>query len=200
MADGLRKFHGEEGKMMAEYFESLISDFGSFTTGDLQSFYDVAKSITESYNNRMFDSVSGGFIAGITPILEIALFEVGAPVAIKLLKKIPVSWVYRGARLNNMVKKVGLLGRMSNSGNHIREVVTNAPVTKARELFKTLTKHAVSIKNLPKGVVKADMGNGNFIIYRPITASGSNVPATITLDFKAAGIWSKERHIKFIAQ
>ncbi|WP_067032135.1 hypothetical protein [Allomuricauda sp. CP2A] len=199
IADGLRKFHGEDGLLMAQYLESLISDFDSFTKNDLQAFYDTAKAIMEDYNNRMFDSIAGGFVAGVTPILEIALFEVGAPVAIKLLQKIPVSWVYRGTRLNEMVKKVGLLGKMGYN-NTIREVATNTPVAKASELFKTLTKHAISKTNKTDGVILADMGGGNFITYRPITASSSNIPATISLDFRAAGIWSNVRDVKFVLQ
>ncbi|MBO0324185.1 hypothetical protein J0X14_17885 [Muricauda sp. CAU 1633] len=197
MADGLRKFHGEGGQLIAQYFESLISDFDSFTKNDLQAFYDTAKAITEDYNNRMFDSVSGGFVAGVTPILEIALFEVGAPVTIKMLQRIPISWVYRGTRLNNMVKKVGLMGKMGYN-NSTREFATNAPVTKARELFNSLTKHAISKTTESNGLIKANMGNGNFITYRPITASSSNVPATLSLDFRAAGIWTQVRDVKFI--
>ncbi|WP_318308921.1 hypothetical protein [Flagellimonas crocea] len=197
MAQGLRTLHGQEGILMADYFDSLVSDYGTFTKSDLQAFYTMAKAITEDYNNRMFDAVTGGFVAGITPVLEIALFEVGAPVAIKLLQKIPISWVYRGTRLNNMVKKVRLLGKMGNN-NTVREVVTNTPVAKASELFKALTKHAISKTNKADGVILANMGNGNFITYRPITASSSNIPATITLDFRAAGIWSKVRDVKFV--
>jgi hypothetical protein len=44
------------------------------------------------------------------------------------------------------------------------------------------------------------MGGGNFITYRPITASSSNIPATISLDFRAAGIWSNVRDVKFVLQ
>ena len=197
MANGLRKFHGEDGALMADYFDSLVEDFESFSLNDLQGFYDTAKAITQEYNNLMFVNIFGGFIEGFTPILEIALFEMGTPVAIKLLQKIPISWVYRGVRLNNVVKKVGLLGKQGFN-NSIREVVTTSPVTKARELFNSLTKHAISKTNEANGVIKANMGNGNFIILGPLSASSSNVPATISLDFRAAGIWSKVRDIKFL--
>ena len=72
------------------------------------------------------------------------------------------------------------------------------PSLKVKELFNSLTKHAISISNLPNGVIKANMGNGNFITYRPISASLSNTPPTISLNFK--NIWSKPRQVKFLSQ
>ncbi|NJB38197.1 hypothetical protein [Croceivirga sp. JEA036] len=197
MAEGLRKLHGEEGVLMADYFDSLVVNYNSFTLYELQGFYDTAKAITDRYNDLMFVSIVGGFAEGVTPIVEIALFEMGLPVAVKLFQKIPISWVYRGVRLNSVVRKVGLLGKQGFN-NTIREVVTNSPVTKARELFNSLTKHAISKTTKADGAIVADMGSGNFITYRPITASGSNVPATISLDFKT--IWSKPRQVKFLNQ
>ena len=195
MAEGLRKFHGEEGTLMADYFDSLVEDLNSFTLSDLQVYYDNAKTITERYNNYMRSSIVGAYEEGVGQILEIVLFEVGGNAAINLMQKIPIGWVFRGARLNNMVKKVGLLGQQGFN-NAIREVQVNAPITKARELFNSLTKHAVSKSTEANGAIKANMGNGNFITYRPSSASTSNIPATISLDFK--GIWSQTRQVKFI--
>ncbi|WP_222984447.1 hypothetical protein [Flagellimonas meishanensis] len=195
MAEGLRKFHGEEGKMMADYFDSLITDFNSFTKAELQDFYTVAQKVTEDYNNRAFDSITGAFVAGVTPILEIALLELGTTVAVKLLQKIPISWVYRGKLLDDVVKQVGLLGK-KGFNNSTREFALNSPVTKAKELFNSLTKHAISKTTEANGAITANMGNGKFITFRPISASQSKTPATITLDFK--NIWSQPRNVKFL--
>lgn len=195
MADGLRRFHGVEGELMATYFENLISDFSSFNIGELQVFYDTAKSITNEYNRRKNIAIVGAFYEGITPILEIALFEVGGPVALKLLGKIPLPWVLQGARLNNMVKKIGLLGTQG-SGNSIRIVTVNsAPYSKALDLFKSVTRNANSVNIYPNGTRIANMGGGNLIKFRPSSASGSNYPATIDLDFPS--IWSSVRSVKF---
>ncbi len=195
MADGLRKFHGEDGRLMADYFDGLVNDFNSFTRNDLQEFYDLAKSVTDRFNNYMFSSISGAFIEGTAQVLAIVLFEVGGSAVIKLLQKIPLGWVYRGLRLNSIVKQVGVLGKQGFN-NSTREVVTNSPITKAKELFNSLTKHAISKSTKADGAIVADMGNGNFITFRPITASQSNTPATISLNFK--NIWSKPRDVKFL--
>lgn len=181
MAEGLRKFHGEEGEFMADYFNSLISDFDSFTKAELQGFYDTAKAITNKYNDLMFASIIGGFIEGVIPIIEIALFEMGLPVAVKLLQKIPVSWVYRGVRLNSVVKKVSFLGE-AGAQAHVRIINTSSPLTKSKELFNSLTKHALSIEEVSPGVIKATMGNGNFITHRTISSTG--FPATINFNFQ----------------
>ncbi len=63
-----------------------------------------------------------------------------------------------------------------------------------------MTKHKIG-NLIPEvnGALKANMGNGNYITYRPITASQSGFPATISLNFKAAGVWTKVRDVKFIA-
>lgn len=195
IAEGLRKFHGEEGDIAAGYLESLISDYSTFTNSELFEFYQVAKMITQEYNNKMFNTIVGAYIDGMTPIAELALYEVGAPVAVKLFQKIPIKWVFRGARLNNVVRKLGVIGRMG-SNNKIREVVTSSPVTRARAHFDALTKHAISKTTSTNGAVTANMGGGRYITYRPFTASTSNTPATITLNFP--NIWSNPRQIKFI--
>jgi len=67
MADGLRKFNGEEGALMADYFDNLISDSDSFSKADLIELYQVAKAVTIEFNNRMFSEVLGGFTAEIKP-------------------------------------------------------------------------------------------------------------------------------------
>jgi len=88
-----------------------------------------------------------------------------------------------------------LLGERGAAGNHIRIVTTSTPIAKSKELFNTLTKHAISKITQTNGTIVANMGNGNKIIYR--TSSSSGFPATIDLDFKAAGIWTKTGSIKF---
>ncbi|MBD1259905.1 hypothetical protein HZY62_04845 [Maribacter polysiphoniae] len=94
---------------------------------------------------------------------------------------------------------VGTRSRRATS-NTIRIVKTNSPITKARELFNSLTKHKIgNLIDDGNGVLRANMGNGNYINYRQSSASTSNFPATISLDFRAAGIWTKVRNVKFIA-
>jgi len=83
--------------------------------------------------------------------------------------------------------------------NSIRIVKTNAPIANSRGIFNTLTKNKIgNFVTGSNGSISANMGNGNFIIYRPVTASTSNFPATISLDFRAGGIWTQVRNVKFI--
>ncbi|MDG1571952.1 hypothetical protein OZ410_06460 [Robiginitalea sp. M366] len=181
MANGLRKFHGSEGALMADYFDSLVEDFDSFTKSDLQEFFNTAKNITKKYNDFMFASITGAYLEGVTPILEIALFETGLPVAIKLFQKIPVSWVYRGLRLDNVIRKVSQIGQ-AGSQAHVRIVNTSSPITKSKELFNSLTKHAISKSTNAEGTIIANMGNGNYITYRTVSSTG--YPATINFNFQ----------------
>lgn len=193
MAAGLRRFHGEEGKLMADYFDSLVADFSTFSLADLQVFYDTAYDITTQFNANMRRAIIGGFIEGVTPIIEIALLEVGGPVAIKLLQKIPLSWVLRGTRLNKMVGKIGLLG-VQGTSNSIRIVTTNGtPYSKALELFKTLAKNSQSVTVASNGTRVASFTNGNKIVFRAQSSSG--FPATLELTFSK--IWTKTRIVKF---
>lgn len=197
MASGLRKFHGTEGKLIADYFDSLVSDFNSFTKSDLQTFYDTAKAITKRFNDYGLATITGAYIRGTAEILSMVLLEVGAPAALKLLKKIPKPWVTRGSKLNTMVKNVGLLGS-KGSGNNIRILRVNSPISRSKELFNSMTKHAISKTTKSNGTIVAEMGNGNRIKYRPISASQSNAPATIDLEF--SNIWTKTREVKFFSK
>ncbi|WAC01898.1 hypothetical protein N7U66_18885 [Lacinutrix neustonica] len=109
MANGLRSFHGEQGVLMADYFESVINDSNSFETmGDLQDFYDNASLITEEYNNYMFNSILFAFGDGVRPIVEMALFEVGGAFALKLLQKIPANYIT--TPIANIINKLLVIG------------------------------------------------------------------------------------------
>ncbi len=111
MALGLRKFHGSEGKLMADYLESLIADYSSFNKNDLTIFHDTAKKITIEFNNYMFASIVYGFAKGVQPIVEIALFEVGASVAIKLLSKLPA--LVRTSQITEVLNNLKLSSSLS---------------------------------------------------------------------------------------
>jgi hypothetical protein len=199
MAAGLRRFHGPEGDVTASYFEDVVTDIENsfdYTNGDIQDIYDTFKSITRQYNAQMMAAIVGAYVDVAEILLEIALFEVGAPAAIKLLQKIPISWVLRGTRLNNTVSKVGIWGTRSGGNNSIRIFKTNVPVSKASETFTALTKDKIgNLVIQSNGSRIANMGNGNFITVRPVTASGSNFPATLQLNFPS--IWNNPRIIKF---
>ena len=116
------------------------------------------------------------------PIVEIALFEVGGTLAIKLLSKIPISWVLRGSTLTPFIQNVVKLGVKGNQA-HVRIVQTKNPVSTAKGLFRALTRDAVSRPIVQSnGTIVANMGNGNFITYRTVSSSG--FPASINFNFQ----------------
>ncbi|MCF8716465.1 hypothetical protein JM658_16685 [Joostella atrarenae] len=197
MVIGLKKFGGSEGALVAEYIENVLTDINSMAFGDVKDFHALMKDTVSQFNTAMMSAIINAYAEVALPIIEYALFESGTTLAVKLLSKIPISWVYRGTRLNKIVKEVGLLGERGKTTN-IRLFKTNAPISNAKETFNTLTKHAVSKTTETNGSIVANMGNGNYITYRPITASSSGIPATLSLDFRSANVWTKVREVKFI--
>lgn len=181
MAEGLRKFHGEEGIAMAEMFETFVSDFNLFTKAELQTFYDAAKSVTQEFNDIMLASITGAFAQGSAKILGVILFEVGGNAAVALLQKIPVSWVLRGATLTPMIQNAVKLG-VQGAQTHVRLIKVTNPLGRGKGLFNALTKNAISKTTNAEGTIVANMGNGNFITYR--TVSSTNFPATINFNFQ----------------
>lgn len=181
MAEGLRKFHGNEGAMFADLIEGVVKDFSLFTVGEVKDFHQLAKDITISYNNSMLYSVSMAFVEGaIIPTLELALFEMGGTVAIKILQRIPASWS-RGMYLNSMVQGVTRLG-IRGTSNNIRIIQTKNPLTNAREIFRAMTKNKISSTTNAEGTIVANMGNNNFITFRTVSSSGFD--ATVSFNFQ----------------
>ncbi|PIB31346.1 hypothetical protein BFP77_01900 [Maribacter sp. 4U21] len=200
MSEGLKKFGGDEGLEFAKFIDGSLTVLDDMTVGEVKTFHSFIKSRVIEFNMQMSISVVKAYVEGIVvPVVEFVLAEVGASIAVRLIQKIPISWVYRGARLNNVIKKVGLMGEMG-ANNTIRIVRTNAPISTSKELFNSLTKNKIgNLITESNGALKANMGNNNFIIYRPASASQSGFPATITLDLRAAGIWTKVRNVKFVS-
>ncbi|NJB38201.1 hypothetical protein [Croceivirga sp. JEA036] len=192
MAEGLRKFHGEQGIRMAEMFEVCIDTPDSFTRTDLQLFYDWAKATTQHYNNVMFAEITGAFAEGSATILSVILTEMGGNAAVALLQKIPLSWVLRGSTLTPFVQNVARLG-VQGTQAHVRLVKTTNPVGRARGLFNALSKNALSKTTQSNGAIVANMGNGNFITFRTVSQSG--FPATIDLNFPS--MFAVKQVIKF---
>ena len=192
----LKSFGDPEEKLIAEYVDSLIPEFTKMKSGEVFDIYKMVVEVDKNLLNKYIGAIFDPVVEAAIPFIIYAATEATLGAALPLLSRIPASFVARGAKLEKMVKEVGLMGTMGKN-NTIRIVSTNNPVNKARELFNTLTKNALSKVNEADGVVKANMGNGNFILFRPSSASTSNFPATITLDFRAAKIWTKQRHVKF---
>lgn len=199
MAKGLRHLGGTEGVLLAEFIENVTKDINSMTVGEVKEFHALMKDTVKQFNAAMLVAIVNAYVQAAKPIIEYALFESGTTLTVKLLSKIPVSWVYRGARLEKMVKEVAKLGKAGTS-SRIR-MIPNSSYTKAKEFFNTLTKNAISIKreNLGNGKIRyiANMGNNNTITFRNFDHSGTqNLVGNIDLNFPS--IWTRQRELKFI--
>jgi len=196
MTNHLKQWGNPEDEFLAVYIESIIPDFNSMTLGDVQDIYKLLRRQIQELTLKYAEAIIVPFAEAAYPFVIYALTEATLGAALPLLSRIPLSMVIRGVRLNKMVKQVGLLGARSTTSNSIRIVTTSNPVAKAESLFTTLTKNAISKTTQSNGSIVANMGNGNFITYRPITASASNFEATISLNFP--NIWTSVRNIKFV--
>lgn len=179
-----------------EFIESLVPNFNTMTLGEVISIYEATRAQYLSLKGQYMMAIISPFLDAVYPFIEFAVIEATLGAAIPILAKIPAVLVTRGAKLEAMVRKVGLLG-VQGTSNSIRIVTAVSPYAKAESLFSMLTKNAISTTTQTNGAILANMGNGNYIIFRPITASSSGFVATISLDFRAAGIWSQIRNVKF---
>jgi hypothetical protein len=195
MTNHLKQWGNPEDEFFADYIEGLVPDFSSMTVGDVYDIYELTSTQVRNLTKKYLDSVIIPFAEAAYPFVVYAVTEATLGAAIPLISKIPLSMVLRGARLEKMIKQVGLLGKVGTS-NTIRIVTTTNPVAKAESLFATLTKNAISKTTTADGAIVANMGNGNFITFRPLSASQSGFPATISLNFP--NIWSSVRDLKFI--
>ncbi|WP_298364849.1 hypothetical protein [uncultured Lutibacter sp.] len=62
--------------------------------------------------------------------------------------------------------------------------------------IQELNKNAISPPTTnAQGTIVANMGNGNYITYRPLSASSSGFDASINFNFRQ--IWANDRVLKF---
>jgi len=178
----MKSFGNIEDEIYADYIESLIPDLGSMTIGEVDDLYEEVyrtdRNITLKYAVGIFTVIATDLVI---PVVEYALFQATVGLAVKLLQKIPLPMLLRGARLTKLLQKVARMG-VQGEQIHVRIITTSSPVTRAEKLFATLTKNAVSVAPPnAQGTIVANMGNGNYITFR--TVSSTNFPATINLNF-----------------
>ncbi len=184
---------------LGEYIERLQTDFNSFTVGEIKDIYRLVRKEYLSLKGQYFMAIYGTVAKQAYPFIEYAIIEATLGTAIPMLKKIPISFVSRGAKLEKMVRKVAQLGK-AGTNSRIR-LIKNGNYLKAFELFKKITKDAkhIKVETLSNGrVIRiADMGEGNYITFRNFDYSKTpNLTANIDLNFPK--IWSKSRELKFI--
>ncbi|MBD3862762.1 hypothetical protein [Olleya marilimosa] len=196
MTNHLRQFGEIEDEIYADYIDSLILDFSTMTSGEVHDIYLQVKQTCSELTIKYLIAITTPIITDLVmPIITYALFEATAGTAVKILQKIPLSAVLQGLRLNKMVQNVAVLGVEGLQGAHIREL-HGMSVSKASELFATLTKNAVSTSSPTNGIIVANMGNGNFITFR--TVSGPLSPGVIaTIDLNFSQLFSEIVKLKF---
>lgn len=181
----LKLFGNVEDEIYAEYIESLIPEFDSMTIDEVKRIYSEVKTACNELAHKYLEEIVTILVTDLVlPVITYALLEATAGTAIKLLQRLPVAMMLRGARLNKMVQKLAQLGEAGIQPN-VRVIRTaSSPVQKAEELFLSITKDRIGPYSYPSpGVTVANMGEGNYITYR--TVSGSGFPATIDLNFPA---------------
>lgn len=187
------KVRGE--REFGEYAESLVPHFFSLNVGEVKDIYKLVRKQYLALKARYIMGIfSPRTLGDIFIIVDYGLTKASITTYKFLINKIPKSYLVRGAKLEILIKKIGLMGVRGNK-TFIRIVTTSNPVKKASKLFEKLTKNAITKTTSKDGVIKAYMGNNNYITFRPLNASSSGYKATIDFNFK--NIWAKPRIIKF---
>lgn len=172
MIKHLRDWGNPEDEFFADYLESFLPDLYSMTLGDVIDIHRIAKEQVNWLTLKYLEATVVPFAEAAYPFIVYAATEATIGAAIPLISRIPISIVTQGARLNKMVKQVGLIG-VQGTSNSIRIVTTNGNAyTKALELFTTLTKNAQSVTNYTNGTKVALFSNGNKIVFRTQSSSG----------------------------
>ena len=176
LTNHLKSFGNIEDEIYADYIQSLIPEFNSMTINEVRAIYDHVKSTCNDLTIKYLKEIITPIVTDLViPVITYALFEATAGTAVKLLQKIPLPLVLRGARLNNLILKTTELG---NPGFGNARLIPNSTVAKAEALFASLTKDAISVvpaANNP-AITVAHMGNGMKIILRPISQT---VPSAV---------------------
>ncbi len=176
MTNHLRQFGNIEDEIYADYIDSLIPEFHAMSLGEVQDIYLQVKQTCRELTIKYLYAVVTPIVTDLViPVVSYALFEASANTAIKLLQKIPVSMVLRGARLNKIVLKTTELGTAGYSNSRL---IPNSTIAKAETLFASLTKDAISVAPSASNpaVIVAQMGDGLKIILRP---NSTTVPTAV---------------------
>ena len=176
LTNHLKSFGNIEDEIYADYIQSLIPEFNSMTINEVRAIYGHVKTTCNNLTIKYLKEIITPIVTDLViPVITYALFEATAGTAVKLLQKIPLPLVLRGARLNNLILKTTELG---NPGFGNARLIPNSTVAKAEALFASLTKDAISVvpaANNP-AITVAHMGNGMKIILRPISQT---VPSAV---------------------
>ena len=194
LTNHLKSFGNIEDEIYADYIQSLIPEFNNMTINEVRAIYGHVKTTCNNLTVKYLEELLTPIVTDLViPVITYALFEATAGTAVKLLQKIPLPLVLRGARLNRLVQKVAQFG-VQGTSNNIKIVSTNgAPYSKALELFKSLTQNAQTVTVASNGTRIALFGNGNKIVFRAQSSSG--FPATLEMTFPE--IWANTRIVKF---
>ena len=176
LTNHLKSFGNIEDEIYADYIQSLIPEFNNMTINEVRAIYGHVKTTCNNLTIKYLKEIITPIVTDLViPVITYALFEATAGTAVKLLQKIPLPLVLRGARLNNLILKTTELG---NPGFGNARLIPNSTVAKAEALFASLTKDAISVvpaANNP-AITVAHMGNGMKIILRPISQT---VPSAV---------------------
>ncbi|MEE9350042.1 MAG: hypothetical protein V3U80_08350, partial [Flavobacteriaceae bacterium] len=170
-----------------DYIQSLVLDLNNMTLGEVQDIYVLVKYQKARLQGLLMLAIISPVIEAIAPFIEFAIIDASLGAAIPLISKIPLSFVTRGVKLEAMILETTQLGIQGNN-QFVRMVHAQNSATKAESLFSTLTKDAIFTPQTittPLGqLIKADMGNGNFIVLRYFSATNPSAYAVVEYNFQ----------------
>lgn len=88
-----RWYGNEQAEEFADYLESLLPLNDGFSKDDYYSLYKTIRSQTKSLVWDYVRSIVGVTIESFKPVIEVALWEVGGGLALKMLSKLPVKYL-----------------------------------------------------------------------------------------------------------
>ena len=138
------------------------------TVADVQNIYKVTRKEYLRLKALYIIAIIKPVAKAVKPFIELALIELTAPAAISVLAKIPLSFVTRGAKVEQMILETTKLGE---AGVVNSRLIYGTSAAKEDALFAKLTQDAISVSpaaNNPS-VIVAQMGNNMKIVLRPMS-------------------------------
>lgn len=188
MTSWMRLWGNPDYVPFADYIDSIVNDsnFYSFPLGDVIDIYHITRNRYVYIKGMYFFAFVVPMAEAAYPFIVYAVIDATIGVAIPLLSRIPLAWVIRGTKLEAMILKTTELGVQGNNA-FVRIINNQVSASKAETLFSTLTKDAIQVYppiNTPLGqLIKADMGNGNWIVLRYFSSSNPTAHAVVEYNY-----------------
>lgn len=179
MTNYMKQFGGNYYVPFANYVQSLIPDFLTFTMGDVNDIYVITRSVYNEIRAQYILMILKSAAELTLPYLTYAIGNIISPMASNsVFNRIPYAFVTRGTKLEQFVLATSKLGQ---AGTYNSRIISGSSFAKAERLFYNITKDAISIApaSSNSSVIVANMGNNMKIILRPMSTTVPDAVAVI---------------------